>query len=337
MPARPSRSGSSTATSSPSPSRSCRWRPWARSSAIAASIWRGWRFSPWRRSSAACRIPCLLLTAARIVQGFGAAGIMSVNAALVRFTYPRTQLGHGIGLIALVVAVSAAVGPTLAAAILSVGTWPFLFAVNIPFGIAALHRRPPRLAAHAAGAASLRLAGRHLERAHLRPRHRRHRQRRAWRGAVSLPVGIHRRGHRLRDPGAPRAPRHLAVAAGRSAAHSHFRAFDLHLGGVLLRPDAGLRGAAFLSPGPFRLFGGPDRPPDHALADRGGMRGAHRRPAGGAPSGGAPGRHRASGLRGRAGAAGAACRRIPRSSTSSGAWRCRASVSACSSRPTTAP
>lgn len=79
-----------------------------------------------------------LLTAARIVQGFGAAGIMSVNAALVRFTYPRTQLGHGIGLIALVVAVSAAVGPTLAAAILSVGTWPWLFAVNIPFGIAAL-------------------------------------------------------------------------------------------------------------------------------------------------------------------------------------------------------
>jgi len=79
-----------------------------------------------------------LLTAARIVQGFGAAGIMSVNAALVRFTYPRKQLGHGIGLIALVVAVSAAIGPTLAAAILSVGTWPFLFAVNIPFGIAAL-------------------------------------------------------------------------------------------------------------------------------------------------------------------------------------------------------
>ena len=80
----------------------------------------------------------LLLTAARIVQGFGAAGIMSVNAALVRFTYPRNQLGHGIGINALVVAVSAAVGPTLAAGILSVGTWPWLFAVNIPVGIAAV-------------------------------------------------------------------------------------------------------------------------------------------------------------------------------------------------------
>src|ERR1700730_10014784 len=39
----------------------------------------------------------LLVTVARIVQGFGAAGIMSVNAALVRFTYPRDLLGRGIG------------------------------------------------------------------------------------------------------------------------------------------------------------------------------------------------------------------------------------------------
>jgi MFS transporter, DHA2 family, multidrug resistance protein len=80
----------------------------------------------------------LLLTVARIVQGFGAAGIMSVNAALVRFTYPRALLGRGIGINALVVAISAAVGPTVAAAILAVGTWPYLFAVNIPIGIAAL-------------------------------------------------------------------------------------------------------------------------------------------------------------------------------------------------------
>ena len=79
----------------------------------------------------------VLLTASRVLQGFGAAGIMSVNAALVRFTYPRAQLGHGIGINALVVAVSAAVGPTLAAGILSVGNWPWLFAVNIPFGIIA--------------------------------------------------------------------------------------------------------------------------------------------------------------------------------------------------------
>src|ERR1700731_4757126 len=80
----------------------------------------------------------LLLTVARIMQGFGAAGIMSVNSALVRFTYPRDLLGRGIGINAMVVAVSAAVGPTVAAAIPAVGTWPYLFAINIPLGIVAL-------------------------------------------------------------------------------------------------------------------------------------------------------------------------------------------------------
>src|ERR1700742_4562377 len=60
-----------------------------------------------------------LLTVARILQGFGAAGIMSVNAALVRYIYPRAMLGRGIGINALVVALSAAAGPTVAAAILA--------------------------------------------------------------------------------------------------------------------------------------------------------------------------------------------------------------------------
>jgi DHA2 family multidrug resistance protein-like MFS transporter len=79
----------------------------------------------------------LLLTIARILQGFGAAGIMSVNAALVRFTYPHDLLGRGIGLNAVIVAISAAVGPTLASGILAVGSWPYLFAINVPIGGAA--------------------------------------------------------------------------------------------------------------------------------------------------------------------------------------------------------
>lgn len=88
----------------------------------------------------------LTLSAARVVQGIGAAGVMSVNAALVRFIYPSRLLGRGIGIIALVVAVSAAAGPTVAAAILSVASWPWLFAVNVPIGIAtlALTRMLPR-------------------------------------------------------------------------------------------------------------------------------------------------------------------------------------------------
>jgi len=78
------------------------------------------------------------LALARVMQGFGAAGIMSVNTALIRFIYPQRLLGRGIGINAVVVAISAAAGPTIASGILSVAHWPWLFAVNIPFGIVTL-------------------------------------------------------------------------------------------------------------------------------------------------------------------------------------------------------
>ena len=58
-----------------------------------------------------------LLVAGRVLQGFGAAGIMSVNTALVRFIVPRAQLGRGIATVALVVATCSAAGPSIAAAV----------------------------------------------------------------------------------------------------------------------------------------------------------------------------------------------------------------------------
>jgi DHA2 family multidrug resistance protein-like MFS transporter len=87
-------------------------------------------------SSAACTASDSLLTLAiaRVVQGLGASALMSVNSALIRFIYPRSHLGRGIGLNAVVVAASSAVGPTVASAILLVGDWQWLFAINIPIG-----------------------------------------------------------------------------------------------------------------------------------------------------------------------------------------------------------
>ncbi len=79
-----------------------------------------------------------LLIAARIFQGAGAACIMSMNAALVRATYPAKMLGRGIGYNALVLSISAAAGPTLAAVILSVASWSWLFLINVPIGFAAI-------------------------------------------------------------------------------------------------------------------------------------------------------------------------------------------------------
>jgi DHA2 family multidrug resistance protein-like MFS transporter len=90
-------------------------------------------------ASLACAFaPSLLsLSLARAVQGIGAAGIMSVNGALVRHTYPHRYLGRAVGINAFLVATAAAVGPTIAAAVLAVAHWRWLFGINLPLGIAA--------------------------------------------------------------------------------------------------------------------------------------------------------------------------------------------------------
>jgi DHA2 family multidrug resistance protein-like MFS transporter len=91
-------------------------------------------------ASLACALSSSLsaLVLARVAQGMGGAGVMSVNVALVRFIHPSHRLGYGIGISAVVIASSAAAGPTIASAILAVLPWPWLFAVNVPIGVAAV-------------------------------------------------------------------------------------------------------------------------------------------------------------------------------------------------------
>ena len=88
-------------------------------------------------ASAACALADSLtaLALARVLQGLGAAGLMSVNTALVRLIYPKHLLGRGIAINSLVVATASVAGPSIAAGILSVASWPWLFALNVPFGL----------------------------------------------------------------------------------------------------------------------------------------------------------------------------------------------------------
>lgn len=100
-------------------------------------------------SSTACALSdsFWMLTVFRIIQGFGASCLMSVNTALIRLIYPPQVLGRGMGINAMIVAVSAAAGPSIAGSILSLGSWHWLFVINIPLGLAALivgHRLLPQ-------------------------------------------------------------------------------------------------------------------------------------------------------------------------------------------------
>ncbi|WP_300702194.1 MFS transporter [Bacteroides sp.] len=78
------------------------------------------------------------LTTARVFQGFSASAITSVNTALLRQIYPKSQIGRGMGINAMVIAISAAAGPSVASGILSIASWHWLFAINLPLGIIAL-------------------------------------------------------------------------------------------------------------------------------------------------------------------------------------------------------
>ncbi len=98
-----------------------------------------WGLGVFTLASALCAVSWSLptLAAARVLQGFGASGLMSVNVALIRFIFPNKLLGRGLGINALVVGVSTAIGPTVASGLLYVSDWPALFAVNVPLGIIA--------------------------------------------------------------------------------------------------------------------------------------------------------------------------------------------------------
>lgn len=88
-------------------------------------------------------LPTLVM--ARFLQGLGGAGIMSVNTALIRFIYPTRSLGRGVGLNTLIVAIAFTVGPSVASGILAIAPWPWLFAVNVPLGVAAVILALPSL------------------------------------------------------------------------------------------------------------------------------------------------------------------------------------------------
>jgi DHA2 family multidrug resistance protein-like MFS transporter len=79
-----------------------------------------------------------VLVAARAVQGMGAAAILSSSQPISRFAFPAAMLGMAIGIQSLIVSSSSAAGPSIGGLILGVGSWPWLYWINVPFGVIAL-------------------------------------------------------------------------------------------------------------------------------------------------------------------------------------------------------
>ncbi|AYN27766.1 MFS transporter [Buttiauxella sp. 3AFRM03] len=79
-----------------------------------------------------------MLVIMRVLQGIGGAATLSIGPAILRSVFPNRLLGRILGLNALLIGTSTAIAPILGGTLLSVLSWQWLFAINIPLGIMAV-------------------------------------------------------------------------------------------------------------------------------------------------------------------------------------------------------
>lgn len=88
-------------------------------------------------SSAACglsgSLPLLVL--ARIVQGIGAAMLMSISMAIIMQVFPLHERGKALGYVTATVGLGLIIGPALGGVLVEAFGWPYVFFVNVPIGI----------------------------------------------------------------------------------------------------------------------------------------------------------------------------------------------------------
>ena len=90
-------------------------------------------------ASALCALaPSVLwLAAARVLQGFGGGGLMSLSQALIGEVVPPRQRGHYQGYLATVATVSSVFGPVAGGFLTEHLGWESIFLVNLPLGLVA--------------------------------------------------------------------------------------------------------------------------------------------------------------------------------------------------------
>lgn len=88
-------------------------------------------------SSALCgAAPSLfVLIAARLVQGLGAAIMLSLAMALIGETVPKDRTGSAMGLLGTMSAIGTALGPSLGGVLIATLGWRAIFLVSVPLGL----------------------------------------------------------------------------------------------------------------------------------------------------------------------------------------------------------
>ena len=88
-------------------------------------------------SSAACGLARSLdqLVLSRIVQGIGAAMLMSISMAIIMLVFPLHERGRALGYVTATVGLGLIIGPALGGVLVEAFGWPYVFFVNVPIGI----------------------------------------------------------------------------------------------------------------------------------------------------------------------------------------------------------
>jgi MFS family permease len=79
-----------------------------------------------------------VLIAARVLQGLGAATMMTLTLALVGEAVCKEKIGRTMGILGSVSAVGTALGPSVGGMLINEFGWPAMFLINIPLGLLAL-------------------------------------------------------------------------------------------------------------------------------------------------------------------------------------------------------
>ena len=74
----------------------------------------------------------------RILQGLGGGGLISTAQSTIYEAFPARELGSGMAIFGLGIMVGPTLGPTVGGYITYQASWPWIFYINLPFGLLAL-------------------------------------------------------------------------------------------------------------------------------------------------------------------------------------------------------